>query len=436
MLQLARLLVAQGWARALQAIQFANLHQDPVFEPKPSTAGRFGRCLPGERLLPKIERGSLIRCNVLHTHAVECRECSQPKTTFESQKIAVLLLLAMVTLEIACGGSGRSPSAGSSASGSCNFQSGGDCTLDVNGVSRQYRLHIPSNYTSGNPLVIALHPAVSTGPGFEQASQLDLTADQVGFVIAYPTALLGSQGHTVWNGYFSGTAFSGTPPDDSGFIRALIGTLQANLNPDAKKIFVTGFSLGSTMTHRVGVEISDLVAAIAPYEDSLYAYSPPTAGPTLPNAAQPISVLMIAGSHTNLPDICGYNDNQGDVLATMDENFAYWAGTNAVLGGTSANACATLDTTATFCTGPASPANPNTQTTLAEKNATGCAAGATVEAYKLWGGTHAWYPPSIVFSNTNCSATSSPPCNPFFTSTTGTDLNDIIWNFFAAHPKP
>ena len=345
----------------------------------------------------------------------------------------VFVVFACAVFLVSCGSSGSSSLRDP---GSCNFQAGGSCTIVVGGVTRQYQLHVPSNFKAGNALVIALHPSASTGAQFEQASQLSSKADQVGFAVAYPTALLGAQGHTQWNGYFSAAAYTGTPPDDVGFIRALINTLQSSLNPDPKHIFVTGFSLGSMMTHRVGVEISDLVAAIAPYDDNIYGYSPPTPGGTIPDATTPISVLLISGSHTSLPDICGYDDNKGDVLASMDENVAYWTGTTRVMSGTSANACTSFDTTAAFCNGKPSPSNPDTQTTLDEKHATGCAGGATVQVYKLWGGTHVWYPPTVTFSNTNCTSGSNPPCNRYLNSNTGTNLNDIIWTFFAAHPKP
>jgi polyhydroxybutyrate depolymerase len=351
----------------------------------------------------------------------------------------LLLLVSLATLLVACGGgnSGGGGNGPGPSPGSCDFRAGGDCTIITGGVTRHYWLHIPSTYKAGvSALVIALHPSRSDGPTFQQNSQLSATADQHGFAIAYPTALQDAQGHTAWNVYFSDATFSGTPPDDVGFIRALINTLQSNLSPDSKQIFVTGFSLGSAMTHRVGVEVSDLVAAIAPYEDTMYGYSPPTLGGTIPNSTKPVSVLMISGSHTSLPDICGYDDSKGNVLASMDDGVSYWTGTSLVMSGTSANACTTFDTNANFCTGKASPSNPNTQTSLDEKKATGCAGGAVVQVYKLWGGTHTWYPPSVVFGSKNCSASSSPPCNPNFDSSTGTELNDIIWNFFASHPKP
>ena len=312
--------------------------------------------------------------------------------------------------------------------GSCNYKTGGDCTIIVNGVTRKYRLHIPARFQRGtSALVIALHPSSSTGPAFETSSQLDLKADQVGFAVAYPTAMVGKQGHTVWNGYFSATAFSGKPPDDVGFIRAMINNLLVNLKPDSKRIYVTGFSLGALMTHRVGVEVSDLVAAIAPYEYPLYGYGSIVTNHVVPRAAAPVSVLLIQGSHPGLPNICGYRLN-GNVLASMDDNLAYWAGTQA-------NDCTAADTQAKFCTGSfSSVTGYGVQTSLNEKTVTSCRQGVTVKAYKLLGGRHVWYPPTTLLNIPP--GTALAPYNGHLNLQTGTDLNDLIWDFFASHPKP
>lgn len=342
--------------------------------------------------------------------------------------VACIVLLLFV-----CGGGSLTPSFASDASpatatGSCNFVAGGNCTLNVNGVLRSYRLHIPARYQRGtSALVIALHPSSSTGPGFEQMTQMDLKADQVGFAVAYPTATVGASGHTVWNGYFSASAFSGTPPNDVGFIRALINTLQANIKPNPKRIYVTGFSLGALMTHRVGVEISDLVAAIAPYEYPLYAYGSTTANHVVPRGVAPVSVLMIQGSHSGLPNVCGYRLS-GNIMASMDDNMAFWAGPQA-------NGCTIADTAAKFCTNYFSPlTGSGTQTTLTEKTATGCRQGVTVKAYKLLGGGHRWYTPSVLLTIPPGSVLK--PYNSHLNIQTGIDLNDVIWDFFASHPKP
>jgi poly(3-hydroxybutyrate) depolymerase len=52
-----------------------------------------------------------------------------------------------------------------------------------------------------------------------------------------------------------------------------------------------------------------------------------------------------------------------------------------------------------------------------------------VRFYRLTGGTHEWY-------LTPMNVAGQIPYNPDFDSTTGITTNDILWSFFAAHPKP
>jgi polyhydroxybutyrate depolymerase len=52
--------------------------------------------------------------------------------------------------------------------------------------------------------------------------------------------------------------------DDVGFIRAMLGELEAQLNIDPKQIFATGMSNGGMMSYRLACEMSDVFRAIAP----------------------------------------------------------------------------------------------------------------------------------------------------------------------------
>jgi poly(3-hydroxybutyrate) depolymerase len=57
--------------------------------------------------------------------------------------------------------------------------------------------------------------------------------------------------------------------DDVGFFRRHIAALQSSVEPDPKKIYVTGLSSGALMSHRLGVQLSDLVAGIGVVEGAL-----------------------------------------------------------------------------------------------------------------------------------------------------------------------
>ena len=78
------------------------------------------------------------------------------------------------------------------------------------------------------------------------------------------------------------------PADDSGFIRALIDRLGTQTGIDQKRIFVTGFSGGGAMAHRVACDLSDRVAAIASVSGAFVAK---TCQP-----ARPISIYEMHGT--------------------------------------------------------------------------------------------------------------------------------------------
>jgi polyhydroxybutyrate depolymerase len=279
------------------------------------------------------------------------------------------------------------------------------CTVTINGVSRQYMLYIPNNLPAAPSLVVYLHGA--HGGMYEGANMGWTTkAASAGFIAAYPQGLPNNSGITSWNLYFNYTYTN--PPDDVGFIRSLIGAVELGLAVDHRKIFVTGYSLGAFMANRIGVEASDLVAAIAPVAGELWE----NAGGTVPNEKAPVSVLMMNGSVDTSVPYCGMTSPYPE--ATEDDTFNYWQ---------TQNVC--KQNTAALCSG----GKPSTTTS---KTATGCSSSVVVQQYQLVGGIHKWY---LVPMNVP-PGTSTQPYNSKFTTATGLTTDDIIWNFFAAHPKP
>lgn len=270
---------------------------------------------------------------------------------------------------------------------------------------RAYLLHVPASFQANSSgLVIALHGSDGSGAAFRNRSQLNVKADQTGFAVAYPYALLSpGAGITEWNEFFN-NSFGANPPDDVGFLRTLITTLQAELHPDPKRIYVTGLSNGGFMTHRAGIQLSDLVAAIAVVEGTVVS---PGSIQNVPAPLGPVSVLMFHGDQDGTVLYCG-----GLAYASQEQSFNYWR---------SANGCTTNDTPAPIC-------DATGITSVAEKNASGCAGGTEVKFYKLEGGVHDWYTVPM-------NVPGAVPFNPNFTATTGITTDDVVWNFFAAHPK-
>src|SRR5262249_57862501 len=117
-------------------------------------------------------------------------------------------------------------------------------------AARAYLRHVPASFRpNASGLVIALHGSNGSGTMFRSGSLLSEKADQAGFAVAYPYALLSpGAGITEWNEFYN-NSFGGNPPDDVGFLRELIMALQSQLRPDPKRIYVTRFSNGGLPTH-------------------------------------------------------------------------------------------------------------------------------------------------------------------------------------------
>jgi polyhydroxybutyrate depolymerase len=76
--------------------------------------------------------------------------------------------------------------------------------------------------------------------------------------------------------------------DDVGFLRTLIGEIRKTHAIDDRRIYATGLSNGGILAHRLGCEMSDVVAAIAPVAGALNTES---CAP-----ANPVSVIMFHGT--------------------------------------------------------------------------------------------------------------------------------------------
>ena len=323
----------------------------------------------------------------------------------------VFLLASLSLCLLSCGGGNGTTATGGTGGGTggigsgtaCGAQSGTLCyTLTINGVARNYMLHVPTNFQANtSALVIVLPGSGSTALGMEPRTGFSTLADQVGFAVVYPDGLIHA-GETDWAYYFND--FN----DDVSFFRQLITQLQTSVKPDPKKIFVAGHSAGGFMAHRIGVELSDLVAAIGSVEGAISSGGTVT---SVPAAAGPVSVLILHGDQDNTVQYCG---SQFD--ASQEDTFNYWSGSQG-------NSCSTLDTATPLCDsqGNISP--------VVEKTATNCSANTEVKIYKLIGGAHA-------YTTTPMNDPNGVPYNPDFDSSTGTVTTNILWNFFATHPKP
>jgi poly(hydroxyalkanoate) depolymerase family esterase len=272
-----------------------------------------------------------------------------------------------------------------------------NATMTWDGVTRYYMLYVPGALPANPSLLVMLHGTTfDTLPANPSTRSWgwQTVANEYGFILVQPASTYNAKsGQWNWNSYFMDSAFDAGEagscteppatgcPDDAGFLRQLIVNLTSNYDINPDMVYVTGFSSGAQMTERVGVEISDLVAAIAPTSGQMEGqvdHPPPVLVPG--DAVAPISVQEWHGTEdTELPP-CNYGKtNYSGVifyLDTVDDTFNYWV---------SQNNCKTLQTTQTLCTNDAPTSG------LAGNIATGCSEN-NIEVQFIWepGQGHSW----------------------------------------------
>ena len=146
------------------------------------------------------------------------------------------------------------------------------------------------------PLVIMFHGTGGTARGAMRQTGWAAKADEAGFFAIFPEATRPDQARParfrgnpqIWNDG-SGRAHAGRRNiDDVAFTNSLMDDLEARFAIDPRRIYVTGFSNGASMAFRLGIELSDRVAAIGPVAGHLWV--------TNQRPARSVSLAFIAGA--------------------------------------------------------------------------------------------------------------------------------------------
>lgn len=139
-------------------------------------------------------------------------------------------------------------------------------------AKRRYVLHRPPACTPGrlNPVVIMLDGRGGTPWTAIKSSGWSGHADAHGFLAVYPEATrMNPEGPLhfldnpqMWNAGLGSSDAERPPVDDVAFLRAVIADLKQRDIADPRRIYMTGFSNGASMTFRFAVEAGNLLAAI------------------------------------------------------------------------------------------------------------------------------------------------------------------------------
>lgn len=135
-----------------------------------------------------------------------------------------------------------------------------DETISINGVSRTYKLYVPVGFnaqTESPDMIIIMHGLGGTNADMVAAGFNNI-ADTARVIAVYPQALNNSFGMAAWN---NGTLL-GSTADDIGFMHELINRGLTDFNVNPARVYASGFSMGSIMSHHMACSMNQRIAAI------------------------------------------------------------------------------------------------------------------------------------------------------------------------------
>ncbi len=253
--------------------------------------------------------------------------------------------------------------------------------LKVGDLERTYFLHIPPGLNDQQPvpLVFFFHGYSESALQARNYTGLDQIANANGFIVVYPDGS-GSAGGFSWNGSgCCGYALQNNV-DEPAFVRAITTDIETLVNVDVRRTYAAGFSNGALLSYRLACTMSDTFAAVAPAGGVLM-YSPC-------EPSQPVSVMHVHGMTDNIVPFDG--GGSGIQFPPVKDSLTTWTKLDGCSGAEQVEKDGLL-----------------THTTYGT-----CAPGISVQLYTVDRVGHTWPSQYIV------------------------PLTQLVWDFFAAHPKP
>ena len=187
--------------------------------------------------------------------------------------------------------------------------------VEVDGVTRNYNLFVPASYDGvvQMPLVLNFHGFGSNAVQQSFFADFNVEAEDRGLLVAYPDGQANS-----WNaGGCCGEAVDDAV-DDVAFVRALIEQAAATLCIDTRRVYATGMSNGGFMSHRLGCEAADVIAAIGPVAGALV---------LPPEACAPSRPVPVIHFHGTEDGVVPYEGSAAG-FPVVEESLAGWAERN------------------------------------------------------------------------------------------------------------
>ncbi len=290
-----------------------------------------------------------------------------------------------------------------------------------NETPRDYLVYVPHTYDARTPMpvMVMLHGRPSNAAAMARITDMNSIARRHGFIVVYPEGL-----NNEWNAQFdlytkstrsvhtSGNESVGLKQDDVGFLKALMADLRLDLNIDASRLYIAGFSNGGFMTLRMACSATDTFAAFAEVGAALY---PVMADPCRQSPPSPI-LFMHGSKDPSIPiDGVRRRDSQSGIATPVT-----WSVKETVSLFARRNGCSNVGLSTTYGTSGRSPG-----TFVVRFVPKDCRPEAPVVFWIIDGGGHTWPGVAGVMDEQRFGPTNL-------------DINagEKIWEFVSPHRHP
>jgi len=271
-------------------------------------------------------------------------------------------------------------------------------TVDVAGAPRHYKIHTPPGLDANvrAPLVLVLHGGGGSAENIANNSGMGPKADREKFVVAYPEGVGRNPGAYTWNASHCCAFAMTTHAPDVDFIAKMLDEIEKTRPIDQKRVYICGMSNGGMMSHRIAAVLADRIAAAGIVSGAIF--------DDQPKPSHPVPIIMFHGTADPVVPFKGGKSPNETVAASMDAPFL------------SVQAAFDFWSKHDGCEGAVAESASGTATKRSHES---CKDGTAVVLYEIRDGVHAW------------------PGGQRGAVAAGTiSATDLMWTFFASHPKP
>ena len=277
-------------------------------------------------------------------------------------------------------------------------------TLDIDGKTRNYLVHIPKleQPAAGWPVVLVFHGGGSNADAMVRFSGLNEKGDEAGFVTVYPNGTGRVDTMLTFNGGNCCGRAMLDKIDDVQFTRRVLDDLSKVVRVDARRVFATGMSNGAIMCYRLASEMADRIAAIAP-----------VAGPMGTEDCSPSRPVPVCHFHGTADAYAPFQGGRGPRSITKTN---FYSVEHSIQAWVKANGCDKSPKTETL------PTKVTDGTEVTRRTYSGGKEGSEVVLYTITGCGHTW--------------PGRESLAKFLGATTkNISANDVMWEFFLRHPR-